>query len=170
MVEFLSFVARLRRESAISISLHTAAAFSELFCRPGQMAPDLTMHPLLNSFAWPQKSSQSPQKEATVMQIWIVFRSIISKICYGRKTWRARKHAQEMWKRLRVGEGEGAVCVISGGWMPTEKVAGRKRMNKHLYIPGLPKRRICVGGARMWVEGNWWKGGALRDHHIIIEG
>ena len=87
------------------------------------------------------------------MQIWIVFRSIISKICYGRKTWRARKHAQEMWKRLRVGEGEGAVCVISGGWTPTQKVAGRKRMNKHLYLPGLPKRRICVGAQGCGLRG-----------------
>ena len=64
MVEFFSFVARLRRESAISISLHTAAAFSELFCRPGQMAPDLTMRPLLNSFAWTRKSSKSPPKRS----------------------------------------------------------------------------------------------------------
>ena len=87
------------------------------------------------------------------MQIWIVFRSIISKICYGRKTWRSREHAQEMWKRLRVGGGVGAVCVISGGWMPTQMVAGRKRMNKHLYIQGLPKRQICVGAQGCGLRG-----------------
>ena len=99
------------------------------------------------------------------MQIWIVFRSIISKICYGRKTWRSREHAQEMWKRLRVGGGVGAVCVISGGWMPTQMVAGRKRMNKHLYIQGLPKRQICVGAQGCGLRGSSHHHHSNHYHH-----
>ena len=37
--------------------------------------------------------------------------------------------------------------------MPTQMVAGRKRMNKHLYIPGLPKRQICAGAQGCGLRG-----------------